>query len=198
MSDATLIDGEIPVEGGTAAEGGIAVEPEITPESRPTFADPVTQRIVDFIREIGIEVRAGELTEPTFLPGILIDRGAIVIDESKLSYPGDLLHEAGHIAVAPPEARKDQFNSAGHDEAEEMMAIGWSWAASVHIGLDPKILFHEAGYRGGSASLIENFQEKRYFGVPMLQWVGLTYDEKQAPLHGVEPYPHMIAWMRGE
>ncbi|MCB0711425.1 MAG: hypothetical protein KDD67_03755 [Ignavibacteriae bacterium] len=160
------------------------------------FQNQTTQQIVNFIRGIGIEVRRAELTEPTFLPGILIDCGALVVDESKLLYPGDLLHEAGHIAVSPPERRSQQFNSAGEDQAEEIMAIAWSWAALLHLELDPKVVFHEGGYRGGGDAFIENFQAKRYVGVPMLQWVGMTYDEKQAPLHNAEPYPHMEKWVR--
>ena len=162
------------------------------------FQDPTTQRIVDFLQEIGIEVHQGELTEPTFLPGILLDRGRLVIDEAKLLYPGDLLHEAGHLAVAPPEGRKELYNTAGDDGAEEMMAIAWSWAAALHIGIEPTVLFHDGGYKGGSENLIQNFQDGRYFGVPMLQWVGMTYDKQQAPLHSTPPYPHMIRWIREE
>ena len=29
----------------------------------------------------------------------------LVVDLAKLKYPGDLLHEAAHLAVAPPEFR---------------------------------------------------------------------------------------------
>ncbi len=160
------------------------------------FNNSTTQRIVDFIRGIGIEVRSATIAEPTFLPGILMDRGGLVVDEEKLLYPGDLLHEAGHIAVAPPERREDQFNTAGEDQAEEIMAIAWSWAALLHLELDPAIVFHEGGYKGGGDAFIENFQAGRYVGVPMLQWVGMTYDDKQAPLHGIEPFPHMVRWIR--
>ncbi|MGB7019857.1 MAG: hypothetical protein WBD80_11725, partial [Xanthobacteraceae bacterium] len=52
------------------------------------------------MRSIGIEVRAATLIEPTFLPGLDIRHGAILADEARLTYPGDILHEAGHIAVA--------------------------------------------------------------------------------------------------
>src|SRR5262249_47941140 len=31
--------------------------------------------------------------EPTFLPGLDIRHGAILLDEARLSYPGDILHE---------------------------------------------------------------------------------------------------------
>lgn len=156
--------------------------------------DP-TEKIVAFLAEIGIEVIRTEIHEQTFLPGIMARRGAILIDESKLLYPGDLLHEAGHLAVISSEKRKRAEGNMGKNGGEEMMAIAWSYAALVHLELEPSVVFHDGGYRGWSKAFIENFTNRRYLGVPMLQWIGLTFDEKQAPLNGVEPYPHMMKWM---
>ena len=155
----------------------------------------VLHRIVRFLREIGFHITPTELSEPTFLPGITVDQGTILIDESKLLYPGDLLHEAGHLAVIPAERRKRANGSVGKKASEEMMAIAWSYAASVHLGLEPEVVFHEGGYRGGSAALIENFTNGRYVGVPMLEWIGLTADKKRAQENGIRPYPEMIRWM---
>lgn len=42
----------------------------------------------------------------TLLAGIAIREGVIIVDAEKLSYPGDLLHEAGHIAVTPAHKRQ--------------------------------------------------------------------------------------------
>jgi len=70
------------------------------------------------------------------------------------------------------------------------------YAVVVHLRLDPAVVFHEEGYRGTSSALIENFQQGRTFGVPMLQWLGMTYDVNRAPSHQVAPYPHMIRWLR--
>ena len=66
----------------------------------------VAEQIISFLIEIGLEVRKGEIQQTTFLPGIAMDCGALIVDESKLLYPGDLLHEAGHLAVIPAERRK--------------------------------------------------------------------------------------------
>ena len=160
------------------------------------FIDALTATIVAFLRGIDLVVRPGRILEQSFLPGIWIDHGALVVDESCLSYPGDLLHEAGHLAVASPERRQTIVGDAGSDAAEEMMAIAWSYAAVVQLQLDPTIVFHPAGYQGGSAVLIENFQQGRYIGVPVLQWLGMTYDAIQAPSYQVAPYPHMVQWLR--
>ncbi len=155
----------------------------------------VAEQIISFLIEIGLEVRKGEIQQTTFLPGIAMDCGALIVDGSKLLYPGDLLHEAGHLAVIPAERRKQKRNYVGKKAAEEMMAIAWSYAAPVHLGLEPNVVFHADGYRGGSQALIENFTQGRYIGVPMLQWIGLTADEKRAPQLGIKPYPNMIAWL---
>ena len=129
------------------------------------------------------------------MPGILIDKGAIVVDESQLKYPGDLLHEAGHLAVVPAARRNEIYRDAGNAPAEEMAAIAWSYAAALHIGLDPAVVFHEAGYKGGSQSMLENFAAGRYIGVPMLHWLGMAEDQRTAAANGRQPYPAMLRWV---
>lgn len=160
------------------------------------WTNPITATLVDFIRSIGLDVRQGELPEPTFLPGIQIEHGGLLVDDARLRYPGDLLHEAGHLAVAAPERRAAMHHDAGGDPAEEMMALAWSYAAIVQLQLDPAIVFHDQGYRGDGGSLIENFVEGRVIGLPMLQWVGMTLDERRAVEEGLPPYPHMLHWLR--
>lgn len=157
--------------------------------------NPLTARIITFLCEIGLEIKKTSLDQETVLPGITLERGVILVDEPKLLYPGDLLHEAGHLAVIPPEARKQAGANVGKKAAEEMMAIAWSYAAAVHLGLDASVVFHDGGYRGGSNALIENFTNGRYVGVSTLQWIGLTADEKRAREMGIRPYPNMIKWL---
>ncbi len=164
----------------------------------PAFDNPVTQRIADFLVGIGLDVRSGGIDETTFLPGIRIEHGGLLVDESRLLYPGDLLHEAGHLAVVVPGRRRQLHLHVGDDGGEEMMAIAWSYAAALYLRLDPAVVFHSGGYQSGGSTIIENFAQGRYFGVPTLQWIGLTADAARAQALGVEPYPHMIAWLRDE
>lgn len=160
------------------------------------FRNPTINTICTFLRSIGIPVRSTTLTTPTFLPGLRIEHGELLMDEDQLTYPGDILHEAGHMAVAAPERRAAIVGDAGADPAEEMMAIAWSYAAVVHLGIDPYIVFHPAGYHGQSLTIVESFQQGNSFGVPVLQWLGMTFDPLQAPQHGVPPFPHMVHWLR--
>lgn len=153
-------------------------------------------RILPFLAEIGIVVRERPLSDPTFLPGILIEGGELIIDRSKLAHPGDLLHEAGHIAVVPPSQRATMGGDLKSSPAEEMAALAWSYAASVHLGLNPDIVFHAAGYHGGSESLIAAFSAPGGPGVPMLHWFGLT--RMQDDGSGAPVFPRMSGWLRPE
>ena len=157
-------------------------------------------KCIDFLQRVGIPVRASRLTGYCFLPGLSIESGCILYDSNFLKYPGDILHEAGHIAVIPS-AERNTLNAGAIEkrprrEAEEMMAIAWSYAACMELGLDPYFVFHEGGYKGGGSFIADAFGQKNYFGLPMLQWIGLTADEKNAPGLNVDPYPYMIKWLR--
>jgi hypothetical protein len=158
------------------------------------FRDPLTRRIVAFLRGIGLPVRAGTVTEATALPGIRIDHSALVVDETAMTYPGDLLHEAGHLAVVTPARRAGFHHDVGNDAAEEMAAIAWSFAAAAHLGLAPEIVFHSGGYRGGSDALLGSFTTDKPIGVPLLSWLGMTVLAKDAAPGGPPPFPHMTNW----
>jgi hypothetical protein len=162
-------------------------------------ADAYLQQCISFLHEIGIETFFEKLEEPSFLPGLSIRNGAIIIDKEALSYPGDILHEAGHIAVVPAAERHTLTASAiekrENREAEEMMAIAWSYAACMHLGLDPYIVFHDDGYKGGGSYIADNFGSKNYFGLPMLQWKGMALDEVNAAKQNLPAYPCMMKWV---
>jgi len=164
------------------------------------FRDPVTQKIADFIVDIGLELVREPIDEETFLPGILVRNGAVVVDEERLNYAGDLLHEAGHLALASSDIRRTLSGEVRFPgkvmEPIEVQAMAWSYAAALFIGIDPEIVFHEGGYFGASKSLLLNFRVGAYIGVNGLQEAGLTLSGESAREKSVRPYPHMIKWLR--
>jgi hypothetical protein len=155
------------------------------------------RRIVDFIQSIGIEVNEGPMTRATLVAGIDVVMGTLLIDEANMCKPGDLLHEAAHVALTASSGRATLDGTADTSPAEEISAIGWTWAASRYLDIDPADTFHDEVISGNGPTLRENFVEGNYLGVPMLQYWGLTLDPKNASARGVEPYPHMVRWLRG-
>ena len=165
------------------------------------FKNDLTKVITDFVTEISLEVIFTPLAGDTFLPGILVESGRLLVDETKLRYPGDLLHEAGHLAVAPNSLRSGLSGEVILPEVNmdpvEAQAMAWSYAAIIYLGLDPEVVFHEGGYKGNSEGLLLNFRLGVYLGVNGLQEAGMTATANIAHEMGVLPYPHMLKWLRG-
>ncbi|HEX8368045.1 MAG TPA: hypothetical protein VF604_05855 [Pyrinomonadaceae bacterium] len=165
------------------------------------FNNPPTRQITEFLIEIGLEVIPRELDKNTFLSGIFIENGKILVDESKLAFPGDLLHEAGHLAVMPKDLRAalsdeialpDEFDI----DAVEVASIAWSYAAALQLGLEARVVFHEGGYKGNSESLLMSFSLGVYIGVNILEEAKMTATGENARQLGVLPYPQMLKWLR--
>lgn len=149
------------------------------------------EKCIGFVNSIGIQTEFRAIGPDSFLPGFLIENGIIVIDRHMLQNPGDILHEAGHIAVVPaadrPGLTEKSMIKRKDREAEEMMAIAWSYAVCIYLLIDPYFVFHEQGYKGGSGYITDSCSKKDYFGLPMLQGIGLTK---------LPSYPDMIKWLR--
>jgi len=134
------------------------------------------------------------------LPGISIVHGTLVLDRNRLVWPGDLLHEAGHIAVTPAHLRPMldatipvEVQAPHGGEAE---ATAWAFAAVRAIGLDPSVLFHAGGYHGKSDALILTYTSGVYPGAGGLCATGIAASAADALALGVPPYPHMLRWLR--
>ena len=162
-----------------------------------SFELPMTsERIISFLTSIGLRVHYRALPDTTFVPGILIEAGELVVDREKLSHPGDLLHEAGHIVTMTPSQRASLNDDLQTGPGEEMAAIAWSYAACMHLELPVEVVFHPHGYKGWADSLADNFKAGHYLGVPLLQWYGMTRERDDGS--GSAVYPRMNAWQRAE
>lgn len=164
------------------------------------FQNDLTQTIADFLTEIGIPTVSAKLDEETFLPGIAVKNGGLLVDEEKLAFPGDLLHEAGHLAVAPADLRgelSDEVVLPGiNADVLEAQAIAWSYAACVHLEIDPRVVFHEGGYKGKAESLLFGFSLGMFVGLNGLEANKMTFSERTAHETGVLPFPAMQKWLR--
>ena len=163
------------------------------------LSETVFQKITDFIQNIGIPIGYRQISEQSFLPGLLIENGKLWIDKNQLKYMGDTLHEAGHIALMTPKQRKNLSGSLeGQNDAEatEMAVIAWTYAACLEIGIDPVIVFHPDGYKGDSENILQNFNNGNYFGVPILEWYGMTERVNNTQKINTLSYPKMVSWLR--
>ena len=164
------------------------------------FCDTDTEKIIEFIRDVGIAVGDGEVGDQSFLPGIEVVEGSLVVDRQKLKYPGDLLHEAGHLAVTPSVYRLslsgEVLTPDSTTELIEMEAMLWSYAACLYLGLDPRVVFHENGYHGQSDALLQNFGIGVFLGVEGLQRAEMTFSRSEAERLGREPFPVMQKWLK--
>ncbi|TMP85994.1 hypothetical protein CWC05_15435 [Pseudoalteromonas ruthenica] len=152
--------------------------------------------ILQFFDDIELPYRFAPVAEESFLPGINIHQGILVIDKKRLAHEGDLLHEAGHLAVTDRHHRatlSGDVKQWGHQGGEEMAAMAWSWAALQAIGLPPSVVFHEHGYRGAAANLITAFSTNPGPGVPLLySWFMCLAPEQP------QGFPVMQHWFRDD
>lgn len=160
----------------------------------------LARRIMAFLHEIGLAVTEAEVPADSFLPGLRIVQGGLRVDLERLRWPGDLLHEAGHLAVVPAALRGGMDDALAElppvPHGGEIEATVWAWAALLHLQLPSAVLFHDGGYHGHAAGLRTTFELGVYPGLPGLVAAGLTAPPGQAAALGVAPYPHMLAWLR--
>ena len=153
-------------------------------------------RAIDFLDSIGIETDWLGDEEVQRVDGMAIIDGRILVAPDKPLWPGDLLHEGGHVAVCEPESRPC-LGPVEADPTDEFMAIGWSFAAAREIDMPLAQLFHKGGYRQEGQRLIDSFATGHWIGAPMLAYYGMTELNLQAALaKGVPTFPGMIRWLR--
>ena len=150
--------------------------------------EELINKLIGFVQTKGVPVRREPIEAQTFVPGVLVSNGTLLVDVHRLEWPGDIFHEAAHIALTPPSRRPSASGNLAVTPAQEMAALAWSYAAAVSAEIDPAIVFHEGGYKQGGAQLLAQYASglpPGGPGVPMLQWYGMT-----------SAYPRMNRWLR--
>jgi hypothetical protein len=159
------------------------------------FSNPVIRQMAGFLETIGIPLVPASSLLPANFPGLDIQCGSVLVDETRVIHVGDILHEAGHIALTAPEFRSAlRLSPTG---GEEMATMAWSYAAAQHLGLGAELVFYPESYSNFGNGLIEIFADGRYIGIPLLQLFGMSFDAKKGAEKNVEPFPHMVRWLRG-
>lgn len=160
----------------------------------------LAQRIMAFLRGIGLVVTEAPVPPDSFLPGLRIVQGGLQVDLAQLRWPGDLLHEAGHLAVVPADLRATMDDALAElppvAHGGEIEATAWAWAALQHLQPRSDVLFHDGGYHGRSAGLRATFEIGVYLGASGLVCAGLAATRAQVAATGATPYPHLLAWLR--
>jgi hypothetical protein len=162
----------------------------------------LVDKIVAFLRlEVGLTVLETELATDTFLPGLTLRGTTILFDRRKLENSGDLLHEAGHLALLPAAVRAQYADDitlipADLMDAAELGALAWSYAAITHLGLPPEIVFHARGYHGRSEGLLLGFSMGIFPGFTQLENAGMALNKTNAVAIGAAPFPTMLRWAR--
>jgi hypothetical protein len=158
-----------------------------------SLPEPVS-RMLAFVEEIGLAWEPAELAQDTFLPGLSLRKGRLCVDAARLIYPGDILHEAGHLAVTAAADRASLGPGGLDDGGHEMATLAWSYAVCLHLGLPPETVFHPGGYKGDAAWLRETYGAGGTLGQPLLAWMGLT---DWGPEAGAQDrFPAMARWLR--
>lgn len=176
--------------------------------------------ILRFLGAANLPCAAGLVPSDSFLPGVQVQAGVLVYDADRLGSPGDLLHEAGHLASAPSVVRHrlDGDVDASIDailadadaplsDAErhqlrhsEAQAIAWSYAAALAAGVPPQCVFWGEGYGGGASGapqlVMMQLAQGLFPGITLLAGAGLC---SSPPPFGdpadPAPYPHMRRWL---
>lgn len=164
-------------------------------EALITEKDQWINLFCNFLQSIGITTIEKEFEGTSFLPGLKIENGNLLIHRRQLLYPGDILHEGGHIAVTVTAQRKNLndnvIENGPASEGDEMAVMLWTYAACLHLKIDPAIVFHKDGYKGDAEWLVTNYSQKTYIGLPLLVWMGLAADQRSE-----NGFPNMIKWLR--
>lgn len=176
----------------------------------------ILDRIGAFLDSIGLKSEKVTATSG-LLPEIEIREGRVLYTSS--CHPGDLLHEAGHLALLPSRWRgwvNGDVSESSERIYEDLVRIGtefespvylavlqsgdqevtaWAWAAAVHldIPMNDRINMSPDTYQGGARDIRIMLQMGKYVGIHGLQHAGYCRAGNH-PYRGLPRYPQMAFW----
>lgn len=146
-----------------------------------------------FLNAIGLPTTLVDtLEQEGFLPGVWIHHGTLHFTTK--AQVGDLLHDAGHLAVIPSSFRSmmhgNLYNSLRQIlsstsaldpedptaiavmQADDLSATAWGWACGIHLGIDPKLVIPAESYGNSGDEIRGMLTHNRYLGIHGLQRSG--------------------------
>lgn len=174
------------------------------------------QKVVDFLKEIGISVRFEE-NVTGFLEHIRIENGGLVIDPAH-AQASSVLHEAGHLAGLPKNIRHlangslkdvlklacEKMGSAPIDspyfravvQATDPEATAWAWAAGKHLELPEEEIIQDHEYDNDGAVERMRLGARQYYGINGLQNAGFCVLRKNPYRPDLPEYPKLAYWLQ--
>lgn len=195
---------------GMTSTGDLERDPEIA-------IDGAFARVREFLEALGFTIRVKPGISG-FLRDVAIVAGELHVDRNDDDLAGELLHEAGHLAVLPGPFRNEadgdlagvcENMSAWLDanlaeiypddpkvrailQSGETEAVAWSYAAAVALGLDTRIPFYR-GFDGAGLDLHDQVASGYYFGVHGLAAGGMSEIPRR---WSTTPFPKMKRWLQ--
>ncbi len=183
----------------------------------PIEFDGAFARVFAFLEGLGLVVQQDAKVDG-FLAGVEIADGVLRVESAADDIAGELLHEAGHLAIIPGQFRSiasgdlsgvsetmgqwidANISEVGPDDPTvrailqcgECEAVAWSYAAAAAVGIDTRIPFFR-GFEGDGLALHDQVASGYYFGVHGLAAAGMT--DLPRP-HSAIPFPTMRRWLQ--
>jgi len=183
----------------------------------PPPDDRLLRKVARWLTKIGLKVEQGTRFEVPFNVGIWIEDGGLIYDPAE-AHPGNLLHDAGHLAIIPsiirPLAKGDIIASIeqpieayldSHQDAFEKLpedpiaraclqcgdaeAIAWAYAAAIAARVDPWLTC-EQGFsnRNDAEHIYRGLQVGAHLGVNGLRAAGF--------IERVDDFPRLTKWVQ--
>lgn len=180
--------------------------------------------ILEFLNRVGIPaiaVTGDEAVAKAFTPHVLIKNGTLEVDVDHV-FPGNILHEAGHLAIVPAPFRHLASGTLGavqkamgaYFEANpggmmvypedpicraimqcsDTEATAWQFAAAQEVGLPDELLFPDDAFDGQGPENLQRLKANSYFGINGLQAAGWTR-VRANPRSTVPVYPKLAFWL---
>ncbi len=178
--------------------------------------------VLRFLSDIGLPFKEVSGVQGFLGAGVCIDCGCLLVDKLT-ARPSAVLHEAAHVAIVPARYRRlmrgslfESFRIMAKDwammglapdhpfsramiQASDPEATAWSWAAGVHIGLDPREIIEDADYAGEGESMRWSLHSNSYVGIQGLKHAGFceVCPNPYRPGHAEQTvYPRLRVWLQ--